>query len=235
MKDNLAMLDILAHNDWKRPICFTVTAGSENLIGMQPYLYKEGFVYHLLPLKADTAKQDGEKTNTMVMYDNIMNKFKFGNFKTARYLDHESLTMFYPLMMSTFLDLTLNLIHEGHPDLALKAIHKYDAVMPALHVDVRTESSRFFLAQAAYQLHDLNFATRYVNSIDDYLTDQLNYFYTQLQDNTNTFSPRDAQIAIQLISAMADEAKENHQTALYNKFHAQSKDYETKFAAIFKQ
>ena len=50
---------------------------------MQPYLYKEGFVYHLMPLKVDTANKDqAGKTNTMVMYDKVMNKFKFGNFKT---------------------------------------------------------------------------------------------------------------------------------------------------------
>ena len=55
MKDNLAMFDILAHNHWKRPICFTVTVGPDNLIGLEPYLYKEGFTYHLIPYKVDTA------------------------------------------------------------------------------------------------------------------------------------------------------------------------------------
>jgi len=236
MKDNLAMLDILAHNNWKRPICFTVTVGSENLIGMQPYLYKEGFVYHLMPLKVDTANKDqAGKTNTMVMYDNVMNKFKFGNFKTARYLDHESTTMFYPVMTSTFLDLAQSLVHEGHPDLALKVLHKYDEVMPDINIDMHSLSSKFFIAQTAYQLHDLTLGTKYVNNIDNYATDQLDYYYTQLEVNSNTFSPRDAQIGIQLIGAMADEAKNNHQTELYNKLQAQIKDYETKFAAIFKQ
>ncbi|HEY2582925.1 MAG TPA: DUF2723 domain-containing protein, partial [Mucilaginibacter sp.] len=52
-KENLAMLDILAHNNWVRPICFTTTIGQENLIGLQPYLYKEGFTYHLIPFKPD--------------------------------------------------------------------------------------------------------------------------------------------------------------------------------------
>jgi hypothetical protein len=86
-KENLAMLDILAHNNWKRPICFTTTIGNENLIGLQPYLYKEGFTYHLIPFQKDTAIHDQlSKTNTMVMYDNVMNKFKFGNFKTPNIL-----------------------------------------------------------------------------------------------------------------------------------------------------
>jgi hypothetical protein len=86
-KENLAIFDILAHNNWKRPICFTTTIGNSNLIGLQPYLYKEGFTYRLIPLKPDTANHDQlSKTNSLVMYDNMMNKFKYGNFKTARYL-----------------------------------------------------------------------------------------------------------------------------------------------------
>jgi MFS family permease len=111
MKDNLAMFDILVHNHWKRPICFTVTVGPDNLIGLEPYLYKEGFTYHLMPYKIDTSIRDqSEKINTMVMYNNLMTKFKWGEFKTAKYLDHESTTMFYPVMMTTFLDLTQGLI-----------------------------------------------------------------------------------------------------------------------------
>ncbi|MDB5031724.1 DUF2723 domain-containing protein [Mucilaginibacter sp.] len=236
MKDNLAMLDILAHNNWKRPICFAITVGNENLIGLQPYLYKEGFVYHLMPLKVDTAVRDqASKINSVVMYNNMMNKFKFGNYKTARYLDHESTTMFYPVMVSTFLDLMQGLIRENHSDLALKALHKYDSVMPDLNIDMRTSGTKFFIAQTAYQLHDLALGSKYITNIDNYITDQLDYYYTQLTTNSNTFSPRDAQIGVQLINAMADEAKTNHQTALYNKLQAQGKDYETKFAAIFKQ
>jgi hypothetical protein len=233
MKDNLAMMDILAHNNWKRPICFTVTVGGENMIGLQPYLYKEGFVYHLMPLKPDTTVKDQlEKVNTMVMYNNVMNKFKFGNFKTARYLDHESTTMFYPVMISTFLDLAQNLIKQGHPDLALKVMHKYDDVMPDLNIDIRIADSKFFLAQTAYQLHDLVLGSKLATSIDNYLTDQLDYDYYMLQSNSGTLNPRDIAFSTQLINAMADLAKDNHQTALASKLQAQAKDYESKFASV---
>ena len=233
MKDNLAMMDILAHNNWKRPICFTVTVGGENMIGLQPYLYKEGFTYHLLPLKPDTTVKDQlEKVNTAVMYDNVMNKFKFGNFKTAKYLDHESTTMFYPVLIATFLDLSQSLIKEGKNDLALKVIHKYQEVMPDLNIDIRTADSKFFIAQTAYQLHDLVFGAKMVNSIDDYLKDVLNYNYTQLHNNSGALNQRDIGFSIQLIGGMAEFAKNNHQEPLASKLLAQVKDYETKFASV---
>jgi hypothetical protein len=235
MKDNLALLDILAHNNWKRPICYTVTVGSENLIGLQSYLYKEGFVYHLIPFKPDTTVKDQlEKINSMVMYNNVMNKFKFGNFKHARYLDHESTTMFYPVLISTFLDLAQGLIKEGRPDLALKVIHKYDEVMPDLNIDVRVTSSKFFMAQTAYQLNDIVLANKFVASIDDYLTDQLDYDNRQQKSNSGTINARDIQISVQLINGMAELTKDNHQTALNNKLQAQLKNYEKEFGSLLR-
>src|SRR6202012_2707440 len=126
-KENLAMLDILAHNNWKRPICFVTSIGSESMIGLQPYLYNEGFVYHLIPFKPDPTTDDQlSKTNSLVMYDNLMTKFKWGNYKNARYLDQQSTQIFYPQLVSMFSDLSLGLIKDGHPDLARKVLHKYD-------------------------------------------------------------------------------------------------------------
>ena len=233
MKDNLAMFDMLAHNNWERPICFTVTVGNENMIGLQPYLYKEGFVYHLLPLKPDTSVRDQlEKVNTAVMYDKVMNKFKFGNFKTAKYLDHESTTMFYPVMMSTFLDLAQSEIKAGHPELALKVLHKYDAEMPDLNIDIRTADSKYFMAQTAYQLHDAALGAKFVVSIDNYITDMMDYYYGQLADNSNSLNPRDIGFSVQLLNTMAEMTKESHQAALTAKLQAQAKDYQNKFASL---
>jgi hypothetical protein len=234
MKDNLAMFDILAHNNWKRPICFTVTVGPENLIGLQPYLYKEGFTYHLIPFKVDTANKDQmEKVNTDTMYNNVMNKFKWGNFKYARYLDHESTTMFYPVLMTTFLDLTQNLMQEGKPDSALKVLHKYDQVMPDINPFIDVVARKFYLAESAYKLHNIVLGTKFVNGIDSYLTDQLDYdSYLLSNNNTDQFNLRDIQISLQLIEGMSEFTKDNHQAALSNKLLGQFKDYQAKFAPI---
>jgi hypothetical protein len=233
MKDNLAMFDILVHNHWKRPICFTVTVGPDNLIGLEPYLYKEGFTYHLMPYKIDTSIRDqSEKINTMVMYNNLMTKFKWGEFKTAKYLDHESTTMFYPVMMTTFLDLTQGLIDAKKPDLALKVLHKYDEEMPDINPFIDVVARKFYLAQACYTLHDVVLGKKFVTNIDNYITDQLDYDYYLMQNNGDGLSARDVSISIQLIAGMEDFAKGAHQTDLYNKLFAQAKDYQGKFASL---
>ncbi len=235
-KENLAMLDILAHNNWVRPICFTTTIGNENLVGLQPYLYKEGFTYHLIPFKPDTATHDQlGKTNSLVMYDNMMNKFKYGNFKTAKYLDHESTTMFYPVMVTTFFDLAQGLIKDGHPDLALKALHKFDQEMPDINPGLEVADRKIFMAQTAYQLHDPVLANKFITSVDNYLTDQLDYNYYLLQNSSGDLSVRDIQYGASFLNGMVAMTAENHQTALNNKLKAQLKDYESKFSSILRQ
>ena len=234
-KETLAMLDILAHNNWVRPICFTTTIGQENLIGLQPYLYKEGFTYHLIPFKPDTNSRDQlGKTNSLVMYNNMMNKFKYGNFKNAKYLDHESTTMFYPVMVTTFLDLAQGLIKDGHPDLALKVLHKYDEVMPDINPGLEVVDRKIFFAQTAYDLHDIVLGNKFINSVDNYVTDQLDYNYYLMKDNSGEFNSRDVQYGMSFLNGLIGitSAGDIHQTALTNKLKAQIKDYENKFSAI---
>lgn len=232
-KDQLAFIDILAHNNWKRPICFTITVGAENMMGLQPYLYKEGFTYHLIPFKPDTATRDQlGKTNDSVMYDNMMNKFKWGNFKTAKYLDPESTTMFYPVMTSTFTNLIQNLQLSGQKDKALKLLHKYDQEMPDIYPYVDMARSKYFMVLNAYELGDINFANKYANSIDAYLSDQMDYSYGQLQSSPDLVDPRSVQLSLYVLNQLSEQAKQNHQTALATKLEGHFKNYESKFQSL---
>jgi len=234
-KDNLAMLDILAHNNWQRPICFTATMPSQSMFGLQPYLYKEGFVYHLIPFKNDTAKSASAetKTNSLVMYDNVVNKFKFGNFKHAKYLDNVSKGQFYINLEITFNDLAKGLIQDGRPDLALNAIHKFDREMPDINPDIDTAGQKFLLAQTAYKLNDTRLGARYMKSVDSFITDQLDYNYELLKKNDNeALDVRTIQLGVQILNGMADTVKNNHQTELGNQLQEQLKDYENKFAVL---
>jgi hypothetical protein len=235
-KENLAMLDILAHNNWVRPICFTTTIGQENLIGLQQYLYKEGFTYRLLPLKPDTTTKDQlGKINSKVMYDNIMHKFKYGNFKTARYLDHESSTMFYPVMVTTFLDLTQGLINEKHLDSARNVLKKYDEVLPDINPGLDVVDRKIFLAKAAYELNDIISGDKFVNGVDDYIKDQLDYNFYMLTDNPGSVNVRDVQYGVSFINGLAGITADNHRNDLSKKLQAQLKDYESKFASVLQR
>jgi hypothetical protein len=171
----------------------------------------------------------------MVMYNNVMNKFKFGNYKNSPFLDHESTTMFYPVMMSTFITLAQSLIQEGHPDLALKVMHKYDEVIPNLDVDMNITGNKFLLTQIIYQLHDTVLGARYANYINNYVTDQLDYNYYLLQKSSDLLNIRNVQLGLQILNSLAQLNKDSHQTTLANKYDAEAKGYLTKFAPVLGQ
>jgi hypothetical protein len=232
-KDNLAMIDILAHNNWKRPIYFTITVGTENMMGMEKYLYNEGFAYRLLPMKIDTTQQLLDAANTDLMYTNMMTKFKWGNMKNAKYLDHESLTMFYPIILKQFYMLTDHLMKEGKNDEAKKVIEKYEEVMPALVPSTNVLVSKYYMVESAYKLGETQIANKWANQIDDYIVNLLDYDNSIIQKGTTDgIDKRDAQLCLSIINSMTTLAKENHQDVLGKKLEAQLKDYAGKFGSI---
>ena len=237
-KENLAMLDILAHNNWKRPVCFVTSIPDEQKVGLQPYLYKEGFVYHLIPFKPDPSITDQHsKTNSLVMYNNVVNKFKWGNYKNARYLDQQSTSLFYPQLLTMFDDLTLGLIKDKHPDLALNALHKMDKELPVqMTPHLGTAQSKISLADTSYKLNELALGNKLMNSVDSYITDQLDYAYNQMQsNNADAIDTRSVQVSVSFLNGMAGITKNAHQSELSDKLIAQVTDYENKFGNILRR
>ncbi|SDP97705.1 Heme A synthase [Mucilaginibacter sp. OK268] len=235
-KDVLAMIDILSHNNWKRPIYFSVTVPNENMIGLDKYLYNEGFAYRLMPLKPDTASNALENSNTPVMYHNMMTKFKWGNMKTARYLDHESMTMFYPLITRLYSNLSDNLMKEGHTDLAKNTLKKYDEVMPGIINSTEVAVRKFYMIESSYRMGDITLANKLSNQVDDYVNNLLTYNYALLQRNEISLdNNRDVQYSIQILSGLVGFTKDFKQTALNTKFSAQLKGFETKFGISAKR
>ncbi|MFA6248099.1 MAG: hypothetical protein WC615_14265 [Mucilaginibacter sp.] len=89
--------------------------------------------------------------------------------------------------------------------------------------------------QIAYQLNDTALGNKFVNNIDKFLVDQLDYNAYLLKDDMNRVNQRDVQISMQVLNGMAEYAKTAKQTAISNKLEAQLKDYATKFAPIIGQ
>ena len=79
-KGDLAIMDMLASNKWKRPIYISTTVPSSQYKGLEKYFIQEGLAYRIVPVRTDTPEQ-GEygMIDPVVMYDNMMNKFEWGN------------------------------------------------------------------------------------------------------------------------------------------------------------
>ncbi len=51
LRSDLLVLDLVAHTDWTRPICFSSTTGPSAYIGLEPYFRQQGVIYQLTPVR----------------------------------------------------------------------------------------------------------------------------------------------------------------------------------------
>ena len=125
IRNQVMIYEMLARNDWKRPIYMSVTLGTENYAGLQDYFCLEGLAYRLTPFKLGQGRIDTDK-----MYTNLMKRFKYGNVAMPGiFLDETNLRMAqtHRRMFSILIERLLN---EGKKDKALAALRMCEKVLP---------------------------------------------------------------------------------------------------------
>ncbi len=119
MKNELAVLNIIAANNWKRPIYFT-NAGAE--LGFDQYLRRDGLSYRLAPVK-------NSRVNTDWMLDKLTNKFAFGNAdKAGVYFDEENRRHLGGIR-SAYAELAIDLASKNRKEEAKAVLNKVDKMM----------------------------------------------------------------------------------------------------------
>ena len=86
------MLDILATNNWKRPVYFLSTQVPRSL-GLEDYLQLDGFAYRLVPYKTPPTDGFAEagRVNADSLYDKLMNRFRWGNMNDPKiFMDYNT-------------------------------------------------------------------------------------------------------------------------------------------------
>lgn len=127
-KSELMILEMLANANWERPLYMAITVGSDNHMNLTNNFLQEGLAYRITPFN-NTAL--GRRIDSEKMYDNLMNKFKFGGIDNPDvYLD-ETVHRMCDTHRRLFVQLASQLIKEGKNDKALKALDYCQKVIPA--------------------------------------------------------------------------------------------------------
>ncbi len=163
----LSMIDNIARDGWKRPIYFATTVGSEMYLSLNRYFRLVGLAYQIVPLeKGGTSSCDIDKT-----YDNMMNKFVWGNIQdTTIYLDENNRRMCRTqrMMFVTMID---ELLEAGDTVRALAATEYCDKTIPSQNVPY--DYTALTLAQTYYLCGKNDEGNRIVGDVlaqnEDYL------------------------------------------------------------------
>ena len=175
LKNDLAVLNIIAANKWQRPIYFTAAYGE---LGFGKYLRKDGLSYRLVPVEGDDINGDW-------MYDKVMHKFGFGNADVKGvYFDEENRRHLLGIR-TAYAELGGYLASKGRKEEARQVLEKADKGMLEENFpygltsrnNMHDRTSLMFL-DACYRAEDKALATKVSAAVKKDLQQQIKYYNT---------------------------------------------------------
>ncbi len=221
-KNNLMILDLLATNHWKRPVYFAMTMGPESYIGLDKYFHLEGVAFRVLPVLAKSHDEQPGEINSDIMYDNMMNKFTFGNMRDPKvYMDENNLRIAMNLR-NAFGRLANCLILEGKKDSARRVLDRCMEVMPGNSIPMN-----FFvipIAEGYYKIEETKKGDQIAESVYTLINDDLAWLFSFPDDDLKD-SDLDLQQDIMTMQRLSVVTKNNNREMLAQKSEASLEKY----------
>ena len=195
-KSELMMLEMLANANWERPMYMAITVGRENQLGMDKHFVQEGLASRFTPFE---TKKLGATIDSEKMYDNLMNKFKFGGIdKPGIYIDENVMRMCYT-HRRVFAQLIEQLMKEGQKDKALAALDYAEKMIPAYNVPYDWQNGAVQIAEAYYQLGQTEKADKIMDALANKAIEYMTW-YLSLDDSQFFVSTREFEYHIALLN-----------------------------------
>lgn len=215
-KSQLMVLDILATNNWERPVYFGIGMGADNYMGFEKYFQLDGAAYRVVPIETKEAEyNDYGRIDTDILYDHVMNLFDWGNINDPKvYLDQfHTNTIAVMKYRNTFARLAETLYQEGKADKAIAVLDKSLKELPSSQIGIDHNLLRYI--QLYYALGQTEKATSLVKEMAQENYQQLKYFNSLTPtEMKGSEMERDEQISIQIMQMLVDNAARANQKEL---------------------
>jgi|TARA_R110000782_G_scaffold270482_1_gene371680 hypothetical protein len=177
-KKDLIILDILAANNWDRPIYFAITTGDDAYLGLTDYFQIEGLAYRLVPYKAQSYDGQTGEVNTDIMYENLMTKFAWGGMDKENLFMDENNKRMCMNFRNNFARLAGELIRQDKKEQAVQVLDKCLEVLPEHNVPYN--QFMVSIAEHYYRLKENDKANDIVKTLINQYHEELIY-YTSLK------------------------------------------------------
>ena len=217
-KNRLMMLDIVANNNWKRPIYFSGGAfDNEDYIWMKEYLQLEGMVYKLVPIKTALPKDGGPlemgQIDSDKMYAKVM-KWDWGNSDSPK-IYHDPETRRNSITYRSNLSRLMNqLILEGKKEKAKNIIELAMNKMPLEYFGYYSLLEPF--ANGYYKIDEKAKAQQLLEKLIVKYQENLNY-YGKLKSSEQNSISTPIIIDIERYRSLLQVMKDNEDMEFYNK------------------
>ena len=212
-KPEMMMLEIIANNNWERPIYFVSTGGDSD-IGISDYLQFEGFAYRLVPIKTKASDfLSISRFNIDKLYQNYMEKFKWGRMNEPGVLiDHNiQRTAMVLRLRNNFGRLADELLDAGKRDSAVKVLDRISELLPQSKFPFD-----FFVIghiETYYNANETEKANDLINRYASSTVENLEYYFS-LEKNYAKLISYEKELNLQILQELVSTAKKYGQSTL---------------------
>lgn len=193
-KVDLLMLEILANCNWERPLYMAISVGNSSKLKFDDYFVQEGLAFRFTPFNykewGDVEEGNGYAIDTEKLYENVMNRYKYGGLDTpGLYLDETTLRICYS-HRRLFAQLAKELVKQGDDIRARKVLEYAGQAIPAYNVPEVFESGSYDIATAYASIGETEKAIPLLNHL---IAESENYidWASSLGDNRIEMVQRD--------------------------------------------
>ena len=220
-KNDLMLLDFIATNNWERPIYFANPNSVSKVLGLDEYMHLEGFVYRLLPYKAEGYMQKMGGVNADKAFDLLVNRAVYGNLeKEDVTIDRESYRE-SGIVKNNLRRVAETYLAQGNNERAIIALDTYEKYFP--NEKVAFDMYMLPNAEIYYDAGAIEKGNAMMNKIYDYYVSELDYI-NSLSPELKKLLVQDQQTALGVLQRMAQNAKRYQQKDLAAKMDSTFKE-----------
>lgn len=208
-KNDLMLLDLLATNNWQRPIYFANPNSVSKVLNVDRFCHMEGVVYRFMPVLAPEYYRNMGGVYAEGSYDLLVNKASWGNLhKPNVTIDRESYRN-SGLAKQSYMRTAQALINMGRADSAVRTLDKSIELFP--HEKITFDYFMLPWIDIYFEAGADEKAMNVMRKLADRYLDDLAY-YNRLKPKFASYYDRHTQEALAVIQRLSEVARMRNQT-----------------------